>query len=34
MNKIYIGMAMVGLKKQLEAVMTKLHHWALLRGIR
>jgi hypothetical protein len=34
MNKIYAGMAVVGLKKRLAAAMTKLHHWALLRGIR
>jgi len=34
MNKIYVGMAVVGLKKQLAAAMTRLNHWALLRGIR
>ena len=33
MNKIYAGMAVVGFKKRLAAAMTKLHHWALLRGI-
>ena len=34
MNKIYVGMAVVGLKKRLASAMTRLHHWALLRGIR
>jgi hypothetical protein len=34
MNKIYVGMAVIGLKKRLTSAMTKLHHWALLRGIR
>ena len=34
MNKIYAGMAVVGLKKRLASAMTRLHHWALLRGIR
>jgi hypothetical protein len=34
MNKIYVGLAVYGLRKRFSEAMTKLHHWALLRGIR
>lgn len=34
MNKLYVGLAVVGLKKRISEAMTRLNHWALLKGIK